>query len=594
MTELGERLNRVKKAWRRTEMLKGGAVVLADFALIVLVLIGLDAIYILPTWFRWVTLLGMLGGLSWMGYLSIFKPVTRNLAEQDIALYVENRFPQMEGTLLASVEYQGKPTSSTIQAELVGALVVDCLDRASHIDFKRIIDKRKLVTRGIAAGVICAIFLGAAAINPSLCRYGLVRVLTPWSNPSEVPKWIEKKMAKKEADEKQREMLEKLEKKEAELSISVSPGDTEVAENGSIRIQAVPNRIAGALSLRFKSQKGEWSTMDMPADPIQPDKFAHTLTDITVPMKYQVVMGDFKSKTYSIKVYDPADVKGFRFVFRYPKDMGLADMTMDSQDGSFEVLEGASVDVTLIASGPLARGSIKLNGKTTIPMRVDGPEATGTIKVERNGYYNITARDTRNTPIDVSERYSIRMIKIEPPTLELKYPGSPMTLVHPMAEVAFAAQAECLTGLKEVRLHYFYNEEEEEIVTLSCIRGSAADKTRLAEFKLPLEDRNDGKGTEIGDTIVFHLEAENLKGESVSSDMYLVSVRGWEAWASYHLGHSHGATHGYEGPDFSNILAAMWHLHYTQKTLTKQEFKAACEKLGMALESDTVYEMRFR
>src|SRR5450432_2620711 len=128
MTELKKKIDAVRGAWRRTEMLKGIAALVSDAIVIVLALIAIDAIYHLAAPIRGGLLVAGLGVMAGAAFLALLRPMKKKHEDGELALYVENRFPDLKGTLIAAVEFEGRDASSPMQAGLIEALVTDCLE----------------------------------------------------------------------------------------------------------------------------------------------------------------------------------------------------------------------------------------------------------------------------------------------------------------------------------------------------------------------------------------------------------------------------------------------------------------------------------
>ena len=86
-----------------------------------------------------------------------------------------------------------------------------------------------------------------------------------------------------------------------------------------------------------------------------------------------------------------------------------------------------------------------------------------------------------------------------------------------------------------------------------------------------------------GDTIVFHIEAEDTKGQVASTDMYTATVRPWETFSAYGY-HPVMAPHAYPGAALLNVLGAAWELHTRREAMPKDKFNTESEKIGKVLE----------
>ncbi len=576
MTDLQQRIAAVRAAWRRTEMLKGASVLAADAVIIVFALVAIDALYHLP---QNVRLAGLAAGALAIAAASLWvlvRPLQRSISDDELALYVEGRYPELKGSLIAAVEYERRPARDGIQSELVDALTVDCLQRASHVDMSRVIDRKRLARRAMLSGGLLLFLLGAVAVKPDFFGHEMARVLTPWV----VVKATAAELQREREEEDQRRLIEEAARAQVppKIELTVEPGNADVPRGGALQVRASANRVTGPMLLKFRSSDGKWRPLPMPEDPAQPEKFFRSLTDITEDLEYQVEMAGNTSGIFKIGVFDRAEIKELRLTYRYPKYMGLADKTVSGMDGTIEAVEGTAVDVTLVASGPLKSGQVDVSGQN-LPMEIKGMEASATLNIIADGDYAVTGRDARGATLSFPTRFSIKAIHDDPPKIEIVYPTLD-TEVHPMEEITFAAKAEDTVGLKEVRLLYYFNQEKEEVLRVPCASTTGVVKEKLAELMVPLKARGDVKA---GDTILFHFEAEDLKGQVTSSDVYTIAVHPWESWSAYGY-HSVMPAHGYGGPELINVIGAAWDLATKRASMSPEKFKQECEKIGRALE----------
>jgi hypothetical protein len=582
MSDLQLHLDSVRRAWQRAEALRGVALLVAEAVVLVVVLVAVDALYLLPPAMRGV-LLG-LGGLLLLvtALRSVARPLRRIITDQEVALHVESRHPELRGTLLAATEYEGRATDNPLQASLVAALVGETLKRSAVIDPGGLIDRRRLGRLAALAGVLLVAAFAATATWPDLAGHQLARVLTPWSTPAP-------SVAELAALKQQTEREELARRARAELAraqrlaagaLVVEPGDAEVQRGHSLRVEAEATRRSGPLTLRFQTTGGVWRTLAMAPLPEHPDRFYQDLRDLTEDLRYQVTMPGVESPTYAVTVYDLGVLKDLSLTYHYPAYTKWPDKTV-AKDGNIDALEGTTVTVAITASVPVKTASIERDGTAPQAMSVAAGGATGPITVAADGGYRIKAADAKGRPIaGLEERFLIRMRKDQPPRLEVLYPAID-SVVHPMEEVACAAKAEDDVGLKEIRLRSTYNLEPEVIQRKVCTAAEA--RAALAEFLIALEAR--GK-IEPGDTMFVFMEAEDLKGQVAIGDLYTIAPRGYESFVIYgHPGKKHVTKpkpkqkHDVP-PELITVIGAAHQLEGKRAELTPEELKKECEKIA--------------
>ncbi|MCW8129813.1 MAG: hypothetical protein KIS92_05610 [Planctomycetota bacterium] len=577
MSELQEKLEHVRAAWRRTELLKGLSVLVADAVIVVLALVALDALYHLPPPVRGGLLAAGAVVLVTAAFVLCMRPLKKQHSREEIALHVEGRFPQLQGTLLAAVDYEERENESEIEADLVDALLLECLDKAAEIDLAQAIDRKRLAWRAGACALLLAFFLGAVAVQPGFFKRELQRVLAPWNDPPPTQEELAAEQRRKDQQEQLAEYLRQASNREAEpLKFEVTPGDVEVERGGRFEAGVKLSRAAGAPVLMFSKSDGGWGSLPMNEDPARPQHYFQTLADVTEDLAYYVAVGEEKSEKYHAKVFDPGVLKELRLTYRYPEYTKLPPATVTGFDGAIDAYEGTQVDVAVVASSRLAKGTLHLSGGTDVPMAANGNEASATLTLSKPGDYGIEAYDVHGKKIPVERRFSIRVRADEPPEMDLLHPAIDL-MVHPMEEVVFAAEVKDDVGLKEVRLHFTYGVMNEEVLKLPC----NGEKRKVADFVLDLEKR---ANVQPGDSITFHLEAEDLKGQKAYTDVYQITIRLWESWSFYAGGHHPGEPHPPGDPELISVMGALWDLHTKKGQMTKEDFEKEMRRLSKNLE----------
>src|ERR1051325_11507585 len=131
----------------------------------------LDYALQMPTLGRAVVLVGLLIGSGYVGYTYLVKPFSRACDDLQLALRVEEAYPELNDALVSTVQFLKQ--SKEEQARVGGSdamreqTVQAALAKADQCDFGRILDRRGAAIFSFAA---CCIALAAAAIifvNPA-------------------------------------------------------------------------------------------------------------------------------------------------------------------------------------------------------------------------------------------------------------------------------------------------------------------------------------------------------------------------------------------------------------------------------------------
>jgi len=114
----------------------------------------------------------------------------------------------------------------------------------------------------------------------------------------------------------------------------------------------------------------------------------------------------------------------------------------------------------------------------------------------------------------------------------------------------------------------------------------------IATGFLEVEKMNDGK-PKMGDTLVYHLEVFDRKGQSVVSDPYFLWINTYETagfWgvlAGKKKKHHFGGKRQTLGPEaLLDIFGAVWKLRREKPKLSADEYKKQCEELADKLKAN--------
>src|SRR5204862_8151586 len=129
---------------RRLFAVDGLSRVILAIAAFAVVTFLLDWALILPSVVRLVLLVGGLAGFGFLAFKRIFYPMGVKISDDDLALFVERHFPELNDRLISAIQLTREPLNTGREGagnspELVAALVADAEQATSQIDFKRVI-----------------------------------------------------------------------------------------------------------------------------------------------------------------------------------------------------------------------------------------------------------------------------------------------------------------------------------------------------------------------------------------------------------------------------------------------------------------------
>lgn len=502
----------------------------------------------------------------------------RHRAQADqraLALYVEEKFPDLEQRLLTSIEFsqiEGEPLKGGVSPAFVEQLIKDA---RSHVELQRQEVERVGSPResfiAMAAGLAACLALGLLLQESAQMRQAAQRLAWPFAS----------------------EQRADISPAALPIALIVEPGDIELQRGSPLTFTArVENAQPGALTLRLQDDRLNWRDYPMALDAADTGgaTFSYYLPAVLKDSVYLVSLaGDEQtSRQYQISLYDLPNVEQIDVALDFPAYTGKEDR-IEIDGGDIVAAEGTEVSLTITFNKPLASaelqfadaGSTSGEGYVNSSLTIDGLKATARFTVKGDGVYRLSATDLQGLQSDAPLDYYIRAIEDQPPQLTLRRPGADQD-VMPLEEVVIEVDASDDYGLSEFVLNYAVVGAGDSVVNFL-----PAEPVRSAQGStlLYLEDME----VEPGDFVSYYLTlADNnaLDGPSeVVSDIYFLEVipTDQEFRRSQQQGGGGGGS-GQGGGESSalvsvqkDIIAATWKLRNRLRDASNADIEADAE-----------------
>ena len=495
--------------------------------------------------------------------------------QRTLALYVEEKFPDLEQRLLTSIEFsqiEGEPLKGGVSPAFVEQLIKDA---RSHVELQRQEVERVGSPResfiAMAAGLAACLALGLLLQESAQMRQAAQRLAWPFAS----------------------EQRADISPAALPIALIVEPGDIELQRGSPLTFTArVENAQPGALTLRLQDDRLNWRDYPMVLDAADTGgaTFSYYLPAVLKDSVYLVSLaGDEQtSRQYQISLYDLPNVEQIDVALNFPAYTGEEDR-IEIDGGDIVAAEGTEVSLTITFNKPLASaelqfadaGSTSGEGYVNSSLTIDGLKATARFTVKGDGVYRLSATDLQGLQSDAPLDYYIRAIEDQPPQLTLRRPGADQD-VMPLEEVVIEVDASDDYGLSEFVLNYAVVGAGDSVVNFL-----PAEPVRSAQGStlLYLEDME----VEPGDFVSYYLTlADNnaLYGPSeVVSDIYFLEVipTDQEFRRSQQQGGGGGGS-GQGGGESSalvsvqkDIIAATWKLRNRLRDASNADIEADAE-----------------
>ncbi|MEM7353011.1 MAG: hypothetical protein AAF657_19600 [Acidobacteriota bacterium] len=527
----------VRRRWRLRMLLRGlTAALLAALMVWLVAAYAIDASRFDPAVVAAVRLVAYLFiavALVW----GLGRPLARRVSDEQVALYVEEHEPSLEGQLLSAVELEQESLGAAgASPAMVERLVEAAAEACQAVDDGKRIERTGLWRSSGAVAGTTAVGFALFLMGPGFLHNALPVLLDPGQAAQAVSPY----------------------------SIRVEPGDVTLAEGADLEVTAwLEGFDAADVELAVRAGDDEWSRFAMlreaPAEPASnPPSLATPLTahrlilfELRQPTQYFVEASGVRSAVHRVEVMELPYVETIGLTYRFPAYTGLDPLQQDDS-GDIAALIGTEVELqltsTLAVTGGLIEvladsvdridgGDASLEQQTevvqTIPLEVAAGAAssstlTGALTVRETGVYRIRLDhpSAAGETVIASPEYLIDPLHDQPPTVRLARPGRDLQVTS-LEEVAIEAQAEDDFGVSRLALVYSVNGGAEQSATL--YRGLPGRKDFVGSHTLFLEEYE----LEPGDLVSYYVRAwdaydggaADREAHQTVSDIYFLEIR---------------------------------------------------------------------
>jgi hypothetical protein len=486
----------VRSRWRLKRALRGAAITVAgSFVVYVAVAFALHAANYSDVAVL-IARIACLAVLIAMTVRFVILPLRPKVRDEQVALYLEEHEPTLEGALFTAVEVDNAARSGVAPRSvgLAQRLTDTALDRARTVDGGRRVDAESL-QRGWAT--LAAVLVAATmftALGPSPLRNSLRLIAMPWDHRDPATRF----------------------------SIAVDPGNMTIAKGGDALVGA---RLRGfdaeqVVVLMKAMDSASWIRVPMTAD--SSGHYTARLLDIAQATEYSIEANGVKSTTYRIDVTNLPYVKRLDMEYRYPSYTGLSPEKFDST-GDIAALKGTMVLLKVHPTMATTGGRVVIdNGEEVKLLPGKDGSLTAMLRVDHTGFYKIELAGPDGRMVTGSLDYTIDMLPDRPPTVQFTKPGRD-SRVHSVDEVYTEAVAKDDYGVAKLDLVYSINGADERTIPLSEATSRIL-KEISAGHTFMLEDYQ----LKAGDVVSYYARATDndaVSGaKSASTDIYFLNV----------------------------------------------------------------------
>lgn len=490
---LHEAVRRLRRGWRARVLLEGAVKVGAAVPLALV--IGAVLTTLFGPGSNAVVTVRVVGylliGAALTRYLLL--PALRRADDARLALYAEERAPELKQTLLSAVHELRTEDAQRPSPALAARVVEEALAEVRRLEAGPGLERSR-VRR--AAGWMGLVGAGAAALllaGPQILRDTARVLFVPWSEAAAAPAFF----------------------------IRVTPGDAAVPRGGAIEVRAALHGFVaeGAELVMRADTASEWIRLPMLRDSAAAE-FTTRVFDLVRATEYFVEADGVKSPAFHLTVTDLPTVQRLSLELRFPAYTGLPPEKIE-QGGDVAAVVGTTVTVRATVTLPAKSVAVRIDDGPTMPLTADKDGRwTGSFQVKRDGFYRVDLVAPDGTQVPGSVQYVIEALEDRIPTVQIEQPGRD-TKVTSVEELSIALRAADDYGVSGLELLYAVNGGPEQRVALTDSTSRRNAPELRAAHTLFLEEL----GLKPGDLIAYHALARDGAGNTGSSDIYFLEVR---------------------------------------------------------------------
>lgn len=427
--DLLEAVYRTRDWWRTVYILERVFLYVAGLFGAVLGLTLLEAHVHFSRGVRWplfvVLLAYFAGGLAWL----VFRPLFREWTEEEVAVHVERKFPQLDNKLINALQL-----GMDVRVEspgMVAALVAQAAREVEGYPVRSAVDTRTLRRTGaLAAIALLALGLWAGLAYERFSN-ALQRLIFPARNIAALG---------------------------SVRIVEVTPGNTRLNKGSDLEVTVrTQGEGTGTIeaNLYYQYADGE-KRLAKAMIPLRQDLYTCRIEGVGVPLRYQIAIGGSQSKDYWVDIVELPVIVRRSIAYEFPpytRAAGWANRVDEDANGDVRAPADTIVTLRFTANKPIKSGMLQMSsGQQPRLKPLDDPkQQEATFVVEKDGLYNVQLEDVDGLSSQDQRENKIIALRDRAPVLEFRVPAKDVR-AGPTESVRLVLGVKDDYGLSEVRL----------------------------------------------------------------------------------------------------------------------------------------------
>ena len=383
-------------------------------------------------WSMRATLLAMLVLLALIVvWRRILSPLMLRIEAADVAKLVEQKFPQLSSILISAVRFaSGEVGAAAANSPALMSTVIERAPQAAKpLDFGAVLSSRS-IRRSIIILIATGVIAGSAVLaSPEKTRLWFARNVllhdTPWP-------------------------------RHTRMIVDLPTGELVGARGDDLVIIARHEGVApDEVEIFYTTTSGEEGRQTMSAvgrdESLQ---YRFVFKNAREEFTFYLTGGDDTTSEYRVRLLERPRVEWAEMRIAPPRYTRLEPFTVSGSERSAQALPGSQVSIRIKANKPLTSATL-LSGENNIAIATRDTEGAYTAILTATGTatYHFTLRDEVGLEDKNPARFSLRLLKDDPPQARLRAPGVG-EMITPEAVLPLEMQASDAYGLANVEVRY--------------------------------------------------------------------------------------------------------------------------------------------
>ncbi|MBI3836801.1 MAG: hypothetical protein HY288_02555 [Planctomycetia bacterium] len=392
--------------------------------------------------------------MVWACYRFWLVDLGRRLGDVEVAQRIERRFPVLTDRLTSTVQFlahsEADPQAGS--AVLRRAVILQTTSAVEGLDFSQVFERRPIWRALGIAGIVGTIATFVALIAPDSARIALVRMARPFGNDA----WP----------------------KVYSVAFRQSPDRLAAGQTFEVELlKDAAHRLPAEARIHYRYETGASSA----EEEVEPMRLLNGLLvarkeNVTRPFWYRAEGGDDQSMGWiRLEVLEPPRLDSLELTLHPPHYTGLP---VESSEKSIHALRGTGVELSGRSTKKLRAVTIHQEGGGELAAQLSADaygftlshEADDPFVIDKSGPYWLALEDSEGLIGGMDDRWDIRAISDQPPTLTVEQPVSNI-FVTPRGEVPVRILAKDDLAIRGINLQF-----------------TRSDRTDVEYFTIPLYD----------------------------------------------------------------------------------------------------------